>query len=146
MATFQPRICYDNLSAAAEFLERAFGFEPAMIATRDGEVISAELAFGDSKVQLGGAWENIKPPSALDGANTQRLYVELKGGVDAHCERARASGAVILQQPTDMFHGDCTYRALDPQGHMWIFGQKIRDVTNAELEAAVPGMKIAKRG
>ena len=44
-----------------------------------------------------------------------------------------------------MFHGDRTYRVLDPQGHMWIFGQKIRDVTNAELEAAVPGMKIVRR-
>jgi hypothetical protein len=44
-----------------------------------------------------------------------------------------------------MFHGDRTYWALDPQGHMWIFGQKIRDVTNEELEAAVQGMKIVKR-
>jgi uncharacterized glyoxalase superfamily protein PhnB len=109
-------------------------------------VVSAELAFGDSKVQLGGAWENIKPPSALNGSNTQTLYVELKGGVDAHCEQARSAGAVIIQEPTDMFHGDRTYRALDPQGHTWIFGQKIRDVSNEELEAAVPGMKITRRG
>jgi uncharacterized glyoxalase superfamily protein PhnB len=145
MATFQPRVCYHDLSAAVEFLERTFGFEPVMIATREGEVISAELACGDSKVQIGGAWENIKPPSALGGANTQTLYVELNGGVDAHCERARAAGAVIIQEPTDMFHGDRTYRALDPQGHMWIFGQKIREVTIEELEAAVPGMKVTRR-
>ncbi len=145
MARLQPRICYHDLSAAVEFLERAFGFEPVMIATREGEVISAELAIGDARVQLGGAWENIKPPSALNGANTQTLYVELEGEVDTHCERARAAGAVILQEPSDMFHGDRTYRVLDPQGHMWIFGQKIRDVTNAELEAAVPGMKIVRR-
>jgi uncharacterized glyoxalase superfamily protein PhnB len=94
MARLQPRICYHDLSAAVEFLERAFGFEPVMIATREGQVISAELAFGDARVQIGGAWENIEPPSALHGANTQTLYVELQGGVepqivDEHCERAR---------------------------------------------------------
>jgi predicted CoA-binding protein len=31
---------------------------------------------------------------------------------------------------------------MDPQGHVWSFLQKLRDVTPEEMEAAVPGMKI----
>ena len=125
MPAFQPRVCYQDCSAAVDWPEGAFGFQPTMVATREGQVVSAELSFGGARLTVGGAWENIKPPAMLEGANTQIIHVVVDSGLDAHCER--------------------TYRALDPQGHMWIFGQKLRDVTNEEMEAAVPGMKISKR-
>jgi uncharacterized glyoxalase superfamily protein PhnB len=145
MPAFQPRICYHDCSAAVDWLQRAFGFEAALVATREGQVVSAELRFGDARLTIGGEWENIKPPAALHGANTQIVHVVVDSGLDAHYDRARAAGATIVQEPTDMFHGERTYRVLDPQGHMWIFGQKLREVTNEELEAAIPGMKIARR-
>ena len=145
MPAFQPRVCYQDCSAAVDWLERAFGFEATLVATREGQVVSAELSFGDARLTVGGPWENIKPPALLEGANTQIIRVVVDSGLDAIFERARAAGATIVQEPADMFHGERTYRVLDPQGHMWIFGQKLRDVTNEEMEAAVPGMKISKR-
>jgi uncharacterized glyoxalase superfamily protein PhnB len=145
MSAFQPRVCYHDCSAAVDWLQRAFGFEPAMVATREGQVVSAELHFGDARLTIGGAWENIQPPAELHGANTQIVHVIMDADVDAHCDRSRAAGATIVQEPTDMFHGERTYRALDPQGHMWIFGQKLREVSSKELEAAIPGMKISVR-
>ncbi len=145
MPTFQPRVCYHDCSAAVDWLERAFGFTPTLVATREGKVVSAEMSFGDGRLTIGGAWENVKPPAALGGANTQTVHVMVDSGLDEHCERAKAAGATIVQEPTDMFHGERTYRVLDPQLHMWIFGQKLREVPNEELEAAVPGMKIAVR-
>ena len=123
MRAFQPRVCYQDCSAAVDWLERAFGFQPTMVATREGRVVSAELSFGDARLTVGGAWENIKPPAMLEGANTQIIHVVVDSGIDAHCERARAAGAVIVQEPAD----------------------KLRDVTNEEMEAAGPGMKISKR-
>ena len=53
-------------------------------------------------------------------------------------------GGVILQEPQDQFHGDRTYRVVDPQGHIWGFTQKLREVSVEELEAAMPGMKVWK--
>jgi uncharacterized glyoxalase superfamily protein PhnB len=144
MAAFQPRVCYDDCSAAVDWLARAFGFKPTMVARRDGQVVAAEMSFGDGRLTIGGAWENIKPPASVDGANTQTIHVSVDSDVDEHCERARAAGAKIVQEPADMFHGERTYRALDPQGHMWIFGQTLRPVTDAEMEAALPGMKISR--
>jgi uncharacterized glyoxalase superfamily protein PhnB len=68
--------------------------------------------------------------------------VQLENGIDAHCERSRAAGGVIVQEPSDQFHGDRTCRVIDPQGHAWTFSQRLHEATVEEMEAAVPGMKI----
>lgn len=36
---------------------------------------------------------------------------------------AQAGGAVIEQELQDQFYGDRTYRAKDPEGHVWTFGR-----------------------
>jgi uncharacterized glyoxalase superfamily protein PhnB len=45
--------------------------------------------------------------------------------VDAHCARARAAGAIVLNEPEDQPYGTRTYRVLDPEGHRWIFGSPL---------------------
>ena len=142
MASFEPRVCYADVGAAADFLERAFGFKTIRRSNMGSRVVHAEMSFGEARLTLGGDWDHVKPPSALGGANTQTITVAIDKGIDEHFARACAAGAQILQEPTDMFHGDRTYRALDPQGHMWVFSQKIREVSKEELEAALPGIKI----
>ncbi len=144
--TFSSRVAYQDLGAAAEWLAKAFGFETTMLATNaDGRVIHAEMRFGHGLIHLGGEWDQIKPPGLVGGVNTQTIGVELERGLDEHCERSRAAGGVILQEPRDQFHGDRNYRVIDPQGHVWSFSQKLREVTIGEMEAAVPGMKVWKR-
>ena len=61
--------------------------------------------------------------------------------MDAHCGRARAAGATILAEPSDQFYGDRTYRAVDLEGHVWSFGQTVRQVSREQAEAA-SGLKI----
>jgi uncharacterized glyoxalase superfamily protein PhnB len=142
-STFSSRIAYQDLRAAVEWLEEAFGFKTTMLATgADGKVVYAEMNFGNGEIQIGSEWENVKAPASLGGANTQTLSVRLEGDLDEHCERARATGGSIVQEPADQFHGDRTYRVRDPQGHVWSFYQKLRDVTPEEMEAAIPGMRI----
>jgi uncharacterized glyoxalase superfamily protein PhnB len=60
----------------------------------------------------------------------------LSDGLDAHCERARAAGARITQEPAEQFYGSRVYRALDPEGHVWNFDQKIEDMSTADMEKA----------
>ena len=140
------RVAYKNLRSAVTWLEKALGFTTTTLATgADGEVVYAEMAFGNGVIQIGGEWENIKAPSSLAGANTQTVTVHIDHGIDEHCERARGAGGKILQEPTDQFHGDRTYRVMDPEGHVWAISQKLREVTVEEMEAAIPGMKIWKK-
>ena len=140
---FSSRIACQDLGAAVAWLEQAFGFQTTMLATgRDGRVMHAEMRFGRGLVHVASEWENIKAPGSVGGANTQNICVHLPGGIDEHCARARAAGGIILQEPQDQFHGDRTYRVRDPEGHVWSFSQKLREVTAAEFAAVFPGMKV----
>ncbi len=141
-ATFGSAVAYKDPKAALGWLENAFGFKTTFVITdENGNMVHSEMSFDDGYIMIGDEWaENIKAPSSVGGANTQTIHVQLKEDIDAHCERARAAGATILQEPKDEFYGDRTYRALDPQGHMWTFGQTLRVTTPEEWEAAT-GLK-----
>jgi uncharacterized glyoxalase superfamily protein PhnB len=143
--TFVSRIAYQDIGSAAEWLEKAFGFKTMMTAKVGDQVVHAEMSFGNGTFHLGSEWENIKCPNSIGGANTQTITVELEHGIEEHCAHARAAGGKIIQEPQDQFHGERTYRVVDPQGHVWTFSQKCGNPTIEEMEKAVPGMKIWKR-
>jgi len=142
-ATFGSSLVYADPKAAIEWLERAFGFKTTMVITDDANnVVHSEMSFGDGYIMVGGEWsERTTSPRKLDGSNTQSIHVSLDADIDEHCERARAAGAEIMQEPEDQFYGDRTYRAVDLEGHMWTFGQRVREVTREEAVAAT-GLKI----
>ena len=141
--TFTSGLYYRDPRAALDWLEHAFGFERSMvISDTDGQLAHAEMRFGHGSIMLGSEWaEFIGSPASVGGKNTQSLHVQLEDGLDAHCERARAAGADILQEPLDEFYGDRTYRARDPEGHVWTFAQPVRHVSREEAEQA-SGLKI----
>ena len=120
-----PYLHYDDGTAALEFLAKAFGFEERMrMAMPDGSIGHAELVLGDCVLMLGaGQALGFMSPRDLPGHHSQVLcYVD---DVDAHYERARGAGAIIAAAPEDQPHGDRTYRAVDPEGHRWIFSTPI---------------------
>lgn len=140
---------YKDPMAALHWLEQAFGFETVLLLTDDaGQVGHAEMTFRGCNIGVGGEWEGpqlggarMRSPASLDGAATQFMWVELENGLDAHCERARAAGARIVQEPEDQFYGARTYRAHDPEGHVWNFRQEQRHVS-AEAMTEITGLKV----
>ncbi len=128
-------VIYRDVKAALDWLEKAFGFELAMLVTDDkGEIGHSEMRFGDSLVMIGTEWnEAARSPASVKGANTQSVHVHLNEDIDKHCERARKAGAVILMEPADQFYGDRTYRARDPEGHVWTFGQTVREMSLEDM-------------
>lgn len=149
MSTLQPRsgftpsLVYRDPKAALKWLERAFGFETAMVITdADGNLGHSEMRFGNGIIMVGAEWsENHRSPTSLGLKNTQSIHVHLTEDLDAHCGRARAAGAEIIQAPETQFYGDRTYRARDLEGHIWTFGQTVKAVTREEAEKA-SGLKI----
>lgn len=137
---------YQDPKAAFRWLEEAYGFEPLMvILDGEGNLAHSEMKFGDSVVMVGTEWtEKHRSPKSIDGLNTQTVHVQLEEDVDAHCERARKAGAVILQEPATQFYGDRTYRARDPEGHIWTFGQTVKKMDSAEWDNAM-GLKTQTR-
>lgn len=140
---FGAALFYKDPLAALDWLERAFGFERVMvIRDQQGQLVHSEMRFGDSYLMVGSEWADFTAsPASIGGKNTQTVHVHLPDGLDQHCARARAAGAVILREPQDEFYGDRTYTARDAEGHVWTFGQTVRKVTKEEAEQA-SGLKI----
>lgn len=135
-------IAYRDPKAAIKWLEQAFGFETLMVVLDDaGNLGHSELRLGDGMIFVGSEWdENHKSPASLGGVNTQSIHVQLEEGIDEHCERARAAGAIITREPVDQFYGERSYAAVDPEGHVWTFGQTLHDMTHTEMAKAGGGV------
>ena len=131
-------LCYKDPRAALHWLEKAFGFEQTMVILDDQDnVVHSEMSFGDGMIMVGSEWdERTRSPASLDRRTTQTVHVQLNEDIDAHCERARAAGAEINQEPSTQFYGDRTYRCIDPEGHIWTFGQTVEVMTPEQWDAA----------
>jgi uncharacterized glyoxalase superfamily protein PhnB len=142
-APLMSAVCYRDPKAALKYLEAAFGFELAMlIEDEQGALVHSEMRFGNAAIMIGHEWsEDHKSPSSLGGKNTQTVHIQIDSDVDAHCARARAAGFEILMEPATQFYGDRTYRARDPEGHIWTVAQNVQAVTREEAEV-VSGLKI----
>ena len=129
---------YRDPKAAFRWLEQAFGFEPLMVISDDkGAPQHMEMSHGEGVLMIGPEWtEDHRSPAGVRGKNTQSVHVHLKADIDGHCERARAAGAEILMEPADQFYGDRSYRARDPEGHMWTFSQTVQEMTPAQWDKA----------
>lgn len=127
-----PYLFYDDLASAIAFLKNAFGFEERFV-DRDpkGNVSHAQLGRGSATVMLGetGSYEGYRPRKSpvSAGALSGGVYLFVED-VDAHAQRARAAGAKIQMEPTDMHWGDRLYCAEDPEGQFWMFARNVRTV------------------
>ena len=133
-------VCYRDASTAIAWLCEAFGFELRLrVEDDDGRIVHSELSFGEGLVMVSGegasakrSWRrSFRSPASLDGRFTQAMMVFVDD-VDASCARARGRGARIVEEPATHDHGedywtDRSYAALDPEGHLWWFTQRLRD-------------------
>jgi uncharacterized glyoxalase superfamily protein PhnB len=143
-----PLLWYDKPRAAIEWLQKAFGFEVAMVVSGPDEaVIHSELTFANGAVYVVGppsGGQGGATPDQVGGRNTQSVCMNLTTGLDAHCETARAAGARILREPADQPYGDRVYTCLDIEGHSWAFAQPAKALSHEEMARAT-GHKIEGR-
>jgi PhnB protein len=141
MPTVTPHLVCDGAAAAIDFYQRAFGAVEAMrLPTPDGKLMHAMVRIGESPVMLVDEWPEagVRSPKALQGTPvTLHLYVE---DVDAAVEKAVAAGATVAMAPDDMFWGDRYAQVVDPFGHRWSIAHHVRDMSPAEIQAAVAAM------
>jgi len=130
---------YRDAARAIDWLCEAFGFALRLkVEGEVGQIVHSELEYGEGLIMVGqeepeGATPRfgqrcVSPLTAQ--ANTQglMLYVD---DVDAHCAHARSHGATICAEPAVHDYGedywaDRSYGALDIEGHVWWFTQRLR--------------------
>lgn len=128
---------YNDPHAAIDWLVKAFGFEVRLkVESDDGVIQYSELTFGESVISVGGVggdevWQKLfrSPKSAGGVTQTTQFFVD---DCDGHHARAIAAGARIIREPRTTDYGDDywvdrTYGALDLEGHLWWFMQRVSD-------------------
>jgi uncharacterized glyoxalase superfamily protein PhnB len=133
-------IYYDDASGAIDWLCRAFGFDVRLKVEGDGgRIVHSELVYGDAVVMVAQSGKREDrpafPPGAsprsIGGANTQSAMLYVDNAVE-HCAQARAAGATVIDEPSVHDYGaeywtDRSYGALDCEGHVWWFTERLRN-------------------
>jgi PhnB protein len=116
-----PYLAYADAPAAIEFLCRAFGFiERYRLPMPDRRIGHAEVDYQGHVVMLASAGKEMGWLSPADLVAVHAQLLVHVDDLDAHYQRARAAGATIAAEPHEQ-HGQRMYRAMDPEGHRWIF-------------------------
>jgi uncharacterized glyoxalase superfamily protein PhnB len=116
-----PYLLYSDAPAAIDFLCRAFGFtEQFRLPMPDGRVGHAQLAYEGNLVMLASAFSEGGFASPLNLPAVHSLVYCTVDDADAHYARARGAGATIAAEPANE-HGTRMYRAMDTEGHRWLF-------------------------
>jgi uncharacterized glyoxalase superfamily protein PhnB len=131
--TLLPHLVYDDVGEAISWLGRAFGFTEHY---RYGEnPDGAQLRVGSAYVMVSRSRPGRATP-LKSGAWSQSLTVFVED-VEAHCERARAAGARILEEPRATEYGEFQYAAEDLAGHHWLFSRHAQDIAPEQWGAVV---------
>lgn len=133
-----PHIVYRDVPRAVAWLSAHFGFTERY---RYGEPVSgAQMVLGNACIMLHEERPGSASPSEIGGRGTQSLTVFVED-VEAHYERTKAAGAVIVEELHETCYGELQYGAEDLDGHHWLFSRHARDVSPEEWGATIAGAK-----
>jgi uncharacterized glyoxalase superfamily protein PhnB len=107
-----PYLFYLDVDAAAEFLQRAFGFREI-----DRQIGAAGGTHLEFETEAGG---RIYAGQMQTEGRSGMVYVLVRD-VDAHHDRAKAEGAEIFEELFLTPFGHRRYSCADPQGQWWSF-------------------------
>lgn len=139
MHTVTPHLVCAGAAKAIDFYKEAFGAEEMMrLEGPDGRLWHGCVRIGDSLVMLADEMPDFGSlgPKALKGT-TVTIHLNVPD-VDAFTERAVAAGANVVMPIADAFWGDRYGQIEDPFGHRWSIATRVKDMTPAEIRAAMP--------
>lgn len=134
-------VYYEDPRAAIEWLCKAFGFEKRLVVEGDdGTIAHSELVFDEGLIMIGGTsgggkdeepWRALVSSPKGNGGKFTGSLCFFVDDCDAHHAVAAAAGAKVVRPPTtndygDDFWTDRSYGALDPEGHLWWFMQRVK--------------------
>jgi PhnB protein len=131
-----PALSVSDPKQSLEWFEK-LGFQTLFsMAMPNGTIGHAHVARKGVHLMLG--------PCEHRGAPGIELYINLKNeDVDAVYERVSRAGVTIGSAPQDQFWGDRTFQVLHPDGYRITFAQHVREVPEAEMQAAMDAWATA---
>ena len=119
-----PNIIVKDVDLAADFYQRAFGFEvERKVPGKDGTTVHADIRYQGQLLMLDKAGEyggTTVPPSVSKAECPMSLYLYTEN-VDELYKKAVKEGAKSVMEPSDAFWGDRHCRLTDLDGYEWSF-------------------------
>ncbi len=135
---FVPYLMVNDGVKAVDFYSKVFETSPfVLLKMPDDRVMHCEFRINNAKFFLSDEIPEhggCPSPKAL-GSTTVVTHIYVSD-CDLLTERMKNNGAEILLEPTDMFFGERYAKVRDPFGHEWGIGQKIKEMSPQEIEAA----------
>ena len=141
MTAVTPHIVVAGAAKAIDWYKKAFGAtEEVRMPDPAGRVMHACIRINGAAIFLVDEmpeWGSVGPQSLKSSPVTIHLMVQ---DVDAVFNQAVKAGATVTMPVADQFWGDRYGVLRDPFGHSWSVATHIRDVTPAEIQAAMKKM------
>ena len=139
MKSIVPALAVADIDASVKFYTDVLGFDVAFaMPGEDGKLVHASVKRGDSALMFG----KIDPSNAHDQGQLGKgvvLYATVADDedIDAYFERVKATGARVVQEPTDQFWGHRDWAIADPDGYQLYISKETRSVSPEEMREAV---------
>ena len=118
-----PSITYNDAPAAIEWLCKAFGFTKRFVVAGDnGRVEHSELSFGTGVTMVASPKPELGRLSHVGMAGVCQALNVFVDDPDAHYAVAVAAGARVIRELRTEDYGARGYEVLDPENHVWYFG------------------------
>jgi PhnB protein len=141
-----PRLAFRDPAKAIEFYERALGAKEKFRFQVGDSIPHAELAIGDSTIDVTGEWPEGGRFSAETLGNSPISITIQVDDVDGFVERAVKAGMNIVREPQDQFYGHRDATVMDPFGYSWgIFTVK-EEMSVEEMHRRMKGMTQGPEG
>lgn len=141
MTAVTPHLVVAGAAQAIDWYKKAFGAAEEMrMPDPTGRIMHACIRIGGAAIFLVDEmkeWGSVGPRSLKGSPVTIHLMVE---DVDAVFDRAVKAGATVTMPVADQFWGDRYGCLEDPYGHKWSVSTHVRDVSDAEMRAAMEQM------
>lgn len=135
MHTVTPYLAIKDAEEAMKFYEKALGAKiETTLKAPDGKVMHGRLSLGDSLILVMDEAPHMGLGGPHNGSTSVVMHLNVPN-VDELFARVTGAGARPIMPPTDMFWGDRYCQIVDPYGHRWSIGTKIKDLTPEEIEA-----------
>lgn len=139
-----PHLVYEDVSAAVDWLSRAFGFVEHFRYGDPKRPDGAQMHHGDAWIMLATVRPGAATPHQL-GGRTQSLTVFVDP-VAAHFLHSTQAGVTIVEPLHETVYGDLQYAAEDLAGHLWIFSEHARDLSPEDWGATVAPPPLGSGG
>jgi PhnB protein len=144
--TASPRLAFLDPAKAIEFYERALGAKETFRFEVGGDIPHAEIAIGDSTIDITGEWPEGGRFSAETLGNSPISIMVVVPDVDAFAERAIAAGMKVILPLKDQFYGRRDVTLADPFGYRWTGIQVIEEMSVAEMHRRMQGLTRGPEG